>query len=108
MQAIDDLQYAYESTIDDAKHTISKQYANKFVLQFKSMLAHFNLKNHTISINSGMGSGCIMIKNNNNGKQDFLHDMPHYHSSYVWDELRLIEANLDWEWCYHLNDVALN
>jgi hypothetical protein len=108
MQAIDDLQNAYDSAIDDAKHKISKQYADKFVLQFKSMLAQFNLKNHTVLINSGMGSCCITIKNNANGKEIFLHDLPRHHSSYVWDELRLIEANLDWEWCYNLDRVTLN
>lgn len=102
------IQQDFEDAIDNAAHYISKVYADKFVMAFKDHLKRFNLQNHTIFINSGMGSCCIMIKNNKNGKQDFLLDMPYYHSSPVWDELRFIEAQLGWDWCHHLNNVPLN
>ncbi len=113
MNKFEILQKQFNSDMDDAQQKVAQQYAAKFVAAFRKHLAGFKLNNHTILISSGMGSCTIVIKHKPSEKETFLSDYEWLRStqhddSVILNELRFIEAQLDWDWAYNLNDTPLN
>lgn len=108
MNQFEALQKQFTKDVEDAQFVVAEKYAAKFVEAFREHLSQFKLNNHTILISSGMGGCTIIVKHKSSGKETFLHDYGHLHDSAILDELRFIEAQLDWDWGYALNDTPLN